>query len=46
VPSSFTVGIGFGPANHGEPLETSAGHIFDCTQDILVPIARSPKEVI
>jgi hypothetical protein len=42
-PCSFTVGIGFGPANHGEPPETPAGHIFDCTQDVL-PIACSPKE--
>jgi hypothetical protein len=44
VPCSFAVGIGFGPANHGEPPETPAGHIFDCTQDVLLPIARSPKE--
>jgi hypothetical protein len=44
VQCSFAVGAGFGPANHGEPPKTPAGHIFDCTHDILVPIARIPQE--
>jgi hypothetical protein len=39
-PCSLSVGIRSRSAHNREPSKTQAGHIFDCSQGVLVPIAQ------